>query len=138
MELLLKSPPAVERESSGIGRSFRKSALTDEEQAKLFDAIKVKLDAYLIKHNVLQGFILEFPKGAGSVGKNSFYKLVSGQVSAFGAAIRLGSKRTLVLLPSGLDSALIAHRICKNIKTRALLFFEAGNSASIIALIKKY
>jgi hypothetical protein len=139
MELLIRSLPIKEKKPGNMREGAKaNSALSADDQKRILDPVKAKLDNYLEKHKMLQGFILEIPSALKTNEKNGFCKLISGQIAAFGAALRLPSRRTLVLLPSGFDSALIAHRICNNLKTSALLFFEAGDSSDIIRLIKNY
>ncbi|GMO28237.1 MAG: hypothetical protein Ta2B_08890 [Termitinemataceae bacterium] len=137
MELLIRSLPITEKEKNGAAGN-KDNVSQEQRQKDILISVKQKLDSYLSKHKSLQGFILDIPQNLNVQGKNSFYKIVSAQVATFGAAMRLPSRRTLVLLPDGFDCALVAHRICKNIDTSAMLFFEAGNSDTIINLIKKY
>ncbi|GMO32857.1 MAG: hypothetical protein Ta2F_08790 [Termitinemataceae bacterium] len=137
MELLIRSLPLTKKnktEESQRGFGLNRQS----KHKKLFDAVKIKLDAYLSKYLLIQGFILDVPVSCNANGKSQFYKIVSGQVAAFGAVLRLPSSRTIVFLPADFDAALVAHRICNNLNTSALLFLESDNSKDIIQILQDY
>ncbi|MDR3356584.1 MAG: hypothetical protein LBO04_05280 [Spirochaetaceae bacterium] len=103
-----------------------------------FETIRRKLDHYKRIHPSLRGFILDFPKEFEERAKQNFYKQVGGMISSFGAVVRLPSRRVLVLLPKKYDCALVAHRLCGNLESAALLFFESNNTDIIVNLIRDY
>ncbi|MDR2659014.1 MAG: hypothetical protein LBC27_03375 [Spirochaetaceae bacterium] len=102
------------------------------------ETVRRKLDHYKKIYSPLQGFVLDFPKEFEEKAKQNFYKQIGGMISSFGAAIRLPSRRVLVLLSQDYDCALVAHRICGNLETAALLFFESNNTDIILNLIRDY
>ncbi|GHU38787.1 hypothetical protein FACS1894190_01150 [Spirochaetia bacterium] len=130
MELLIRSLPITEKESGQL----KKKNIPEE----LLSSLKIKLEYYLKKEKILQGFILDFPPSGTKEDKNNFYRLVGAQIATFGAAIRLPSRRVLVMLPPAMDAALVAHRLCKNLNAPTMLFFEADNTLDILNLILSY
>jgi hypothetical protein len=140
MELLIRSLPLVKKETNdyaGLAHGEEQSEIKKSAQKKILANVKIKLDAYLKNNLSIQGFILDFSSSIAGK-KSNLYKVVSGQIASFGAALRLPSMRTLVLLPGNFDAALAAHRICKNSNCSTLLFFEADNSGDILKLVEKY
>jgi hypothetical protein len=105
---------------------------------RVMETVRRKLDHYKKIYSPLRGFVLDFPKDFEEKSKQGFYRLIGGMVSSFGAAIRLPSRRVLVLLPKEYDCALVAHRICANLETAAMLFFESNNTDIIVNLISDY
>jgi hypothetical protein len=146
MELLLRSLPITETEKGANLNAFAKTSIKPRAPINetVLKSIRSKLDFY-IKNNAvagekpsLGGFILDFPEHSADHERIFFYKHVAGLIASFGAALRLPSHRVLVLLPREMDCALVAHRLCANLLSQPLLFFEADNSADIIELIKNY
>jgi hypothetical protein len=105
---------------------------------QVMETLRRKLDHYKKIYSPLQGFVLDFPKDFEEKSKQGFYKQISGMVSSFGTAVRLPSRRVLVLLPKEYDCALVAHRICANLEAAVLLFFEANNTDIIVNFISDY
>ncbi|MDR2795777.1 MAG: hypothetical protein LBB47_03585 [Spirochaetaceae bacterium] len=102
------------------------------------DILRRKLDSYKKIHLSLRGFVLDFPKEFEEKAKQNFYKQIGGIISSFGAAMRLPSRRVMVLLPKKYDCALVAHRLCGNLEAAPLLFFESNNTDIIVNLIRDY
>jgi hypothetical protein len=102
------------------------------------ETIRRKLERYKKSHSPLSGFVLDFPKDFDKKTKAHFYKQVGGMISSFGCAIRLPSKRVMVLIPKNYDCSLVAHRLCGNLGAETMLFFEAANIDIILDLMKKY
>ncbi|MDR0409806.1 MAG: hypothetical protein LBH18_05355 [Spirochaetaceae bacterium] len=102
------------------------------------DAVRRKLERYRKTHSHLRGFVLDFPKEFEERARAGFYKQIGGMISSFGVAVRLPSRRVLVLLPEAYDCALVAHRICANIEAASPLFFESSNTDVILNLIRNY
>jgi acyl-coenzyme A synthetase/AMP-(fatty) acid ligase len=101
-----------------------------------FEALRRRLDRYKKNHSTFQGFVLDFPRDSEENTRRYFYKQVAGMVSSFAIAIRLPSRRVLILLPGKYDCALVAHRLCSNIGAAAMLFFESGNADIVAELIR--
>jgi hypothetical protein len=102
------------------------------------ESVRWKLDRYKKNHSQLQGFVLDFPCDFEDKARQNFYKQVNGMISSFGTAIRLPSRRVLILLPRKYDCALVAHRLCVNLEAATLLFFESNNTDIIVNLIRDY
>jgi hypothetical protein len=102
------------------------------------ETLRRKLDYYKKIHLSLRGFVLDFPKEFEEKAKQNFYKQIGGMISSFGTALRLRSRRVLVLLPKKYDCALVAHRLCGNLEATAIFFFESNNADIIVNLIRDY
>jgi hypothetical protein len=102
------------------------------------ETLRRKLDHYKKIYLSLRGFVLDFPKESEEKARQNFYKQVGGMISSFGVAVRLQSRRVLVLLPKKYDCALVAHRLCGNLEAAAVLFFESNNTDIIVNLIRDY
>jgi hypothetical protein len=101
-----------------------------------FEALRRRLDRYKKNNSTFQGFVLDFPRDSEEKTRRDFYKQVNGMVSSFAVAIRLPSRRVLILLPGKYDCALVAHRLCGNLGAATVLFFESGNADIIAELVR--
>jgi hypothetical protein len=101
-----------------------------------FEALRRRLDRYKKSHSTFKGFVLDFPCDSEEKTRQNFYKHVNGMISSFAVAIRLPSRRVLILLPGKYDCALVAHRLCGNLGAAAMLFFESGNADIVAELIR--
>jgi thymidine phosphorylase len=83
----------------------------------------------------VQGIVLELP---GGLRAEEFSLRVNHMVSALGAAVALPSRHSLVLFSGTIDQELLAHRLSKSLKTKALSVFTADNAQAVPDIIRPY
>jgi hypothetical protein len=100
------------------------------------DDIQKEIQKFYGSYASIQGIILELPALPGD---EDFSSQVNRIVSALGTAMALPSpRRCLVLFSNAIDRDLLAHRLCKSLKVRALAVFMADNVQAVSDIIRPY
>jgi hypothetical protein len=84
------------------------------------------------------GLVLEVPARASQGEDSLFQQRLFGMVALCGTAVALAPRRGLVLLPTGMDRELVAHRLEKSLAAKTLLVFEADSPGKALSAIKPY
>jgi hypothetical protein len=84
------------------------------------------------------GIVLEASPNLPEAEGPLFQERLLSMVSLIGTAVALAPRRSLVLLPAGMDRELIAHRIAKSLDAKSLLVFEAGSPGKALSAIHPF
>jgi hypothetical protein len=129
--------------SAGAASPRSGDAESDASGEKLFGAgqdtaeekdLQSLLEKFAAAHKTFQGIVLNAKNGAS--GKRNLTKLVSNMVCHTGVACALPGGGCLVLVNDDIDRELLAHRLAKNTKTKALLQFSADSAAGALKELK--
>ena len=102
-----------------------------KEQNRPRDSLKEKIAQYHLSHNDFNCIIMEIPGSAPTGEKAAFCRRVTDMISMAGTVIPLSSGSPLILLPSGVDRELIAHRLSSSFNTKPIFSFEANDPESV-------
>jgi hypothetical protein len=99
------------------------------------EGIQQEIQKFYGSYASIQGIVLEQPALPGD---KEFSVQVNRIVSSLGTAMALPSRRCLVLFSNTIDRELLAHRLCKSLKTQALSVFMADNVQAVSDIIRPY
>ena len=101
-----------------------------EIQTETKSWLEEQIGQYQTNNSDFNCILLDIPE-SGEENREEFCKKVSSMIHELGMVIPLPSGRPLILFPMEKDRELIAHRITRNLNTRALLSFQAHDPGEI-------
>ncbi|GHV92122.1 hypothetical protein AGMMS50268_26250 [Spirochaetia bacterium] len=118
----------------GLGLLKRGQKKRDLLQSSGYD-IRQKVEKWYGSSIPIQGIVLDLPALPGD---EEFSVRVNRMVTSLGIAMALPSRRCLVIFPNTVDRELLAHRLCRSLKTAAPSVFVADNVQALPNMIRPF